>query len=58
MTTYTRADGWHFVWNGSKTVNVYRPDGQNVDVFSLDYGRHYTMAEVLQLCDDWGMSWV
>ena len=58
MMTYTRVDRWRFVWNGSKTVNVYRPDGQNVDVFSLDYGREHDMLEVLDLCDKWRMSWV
>lgn len=58
MMAYTRFDGWRFVWNGSKTVNVHRPDGRNVDVFSLDYGRDdHKLENVLDLCDEWGMSW-
>ena len=55
MMTYKRIDGWRFVWNGSKTVNVYRPDGVNIDCFSLDYGRDYDMTEILDLCDEWEM---
>lgn len=56
---YKRTDGWSFEWNGSKTVNVYRPDGRNVDCFSLDYGRSdYSAGEVANLCDEWRMEWL
>lgn len=53
--TYTRADGVRFVWNGSKTVNVYA-NGRNVDAFSLDYGRDHVWSEVIRSCDDWEVS--
>lgn len=55
--TYIRRDGWRFRWNGSKTVNVYRSTGENVDVFSLDYGREWSdedWRDIQTLCDEWG----
>ncbi len=28
---YKRHDGYRFHWNGSKTVNIYLPNGREVD---------------------------
>ena len=54
MMTYTRFDGYKFRWNGLHTVNVYTPNGANVDVFSLDYARDdHKLEYVLDLCDGW-----
>jgi len=50
---YRRADGYRFHWNGSKTVNIYNAIEREVDVFSLDYGKEYTMREVVRMCDEW-----
>lgn len=61
MMTYTRSDGYRFVWNGSKTVNVYNGSGYNIDCFSLDYGREWSEADVLEImdhCDEWVLAWV
>lgn len=54
--TYTRADGFVFKWNGSRTVNIYRPDRVEVDVFSLDYGREWGTSDhraIIKKCDEW-----
>jgi hypothetical protein len=56
MMTYTRRDGYRFVWNGSKTINVYDYKGYNIDCFSLDYGRAWSESDVLEImdhCDEW-----
>ena len=54
MINYTRHDGFRFEWNGSKTVNIYTPNGANVDVFSLDYSRNdHRLEPVLDMCDEW-----
>ena len=61
MMTYNRYDGFRFVWNGSRTVNIYTPNGANVDVFSLDYSREWDQfdwLEIMDLCDEWEVSLV
>ena len=45
-----------FEWNWSHTVNVFDQYNKNVDVFSLDYGREYTPAEVMAAAYDWNMA--
>ena len=41
-------DNITFEWNGAHTVNVYNSRGDNVDVFSMHYGRDdYTQPEIL-----------
>lgn len=51
---YNRHDGFTFEWNMSKTVNIYTPNGANVDVFSLDYSRNdHTVEEVITAADEW-----
>ena len=43
-----------FEWNGAHTVNVYNVRDENVDVFSLNYGRDdYTEPEVMAAAWEW-----
>jgi len=46
-----------FEWNWAHTVNVFDSYNNNVDVFSLDYGRDdYTPADVMAAAYDWSMA--
>ena len=46
-------DCYDFEWNGAHTINVFY-NRQNVDVFSLNYGRDdYSPQEVLIFAYDW-----
>jgi hypothetical protein len=54
MITYTRFDGFKFRWNGLHTINVFTPNGANVDVFSIDYSRDdHKLEPIITMCDEW-----
>jgi hypothetical protein len=45
---------YQFEWNWAHTVNVFNSYGENIDVFSLDYGKNnYTPQEVLVSAYEW-----
>ena len=44
--------GLDFEWNWSKTINVFS-NGNNIDVFSLDYTIDHTPADAIAAIHDW-----
>ena len=46
-------EGTIFIWNGSLTVSVYDLGYREYDVFSLNWGKQYTKAEVMAAALEW-----